>query len=142
MENKTCGDCRFLESAKKIGVCDKMNFCLCPSELPSCSKFEQKVVTNGDRIRQGGNRELAEIFDDFYNGNKCKYCINYISGNCKFDDKHAEYDEGGWVEDEDCISGIEAWLNAPADCVKQTGNHDTQTDLCKADKTESEVCNG
>jgi hypothetical protein len=32
-----------------------------------------------------------------------------------------------------------ARLNAPADCVKQNCNHDTQTDLCKADNTESEV---
>jgi hypothetical protein len=61
------------------------------------------------------NRELAEIFDDLYNGNKCRYCINNISGNCKFEDKHAEYDEGGWVEDEDCISGLEAWLNTSAE---------------------------
>jgi hypothetical protein len=31
-----------------------------------------------------------------------------------------------------------ARLNAPADCVKQDGNHDTQADLCTADNTESE----
>jgi hypothetical protein len=37
-----------------------------------------------------------------------------------------------------CADGVEAWLNAPADCVKQNGNHDTQADLCKADNTESE----
>ena len=33
---------------------------------------------------------------------------------------------------------FKAWLNAPADCVKQNGDHYTQTDLCKADYTESE----
>jgi hypothetical protein len=43
----------------------------------------------------------------------------------------------------DCdVTDMEAcwlnWLNAPADCVKQNGNHDTQADLCKADNTESE----
>lgn len=31
-----------------------------------------------------------------------------------------------------------AWLSAPAESVKQNGNDDTQTDLCKADNAESE----
>lgn len=61
MENKTCGECRFLESAKKIGVCEKQGMPLCPSELPSCSKFEQKVITNGDRVQQLSKTVFAKI---------------------------------------------------------------------------------
>jgi hypothetical protein len=109
MNNKTCGECKHFDS---VGQCKSVRvFNSIHDWTLACIKFEAKKPTNGDVIRQGGNRELAEIFDDFYNGNKCKYCINYISGNCKFDDKHAEYDEGGWVEDKDCIDGIESWLN-------------------------------
>ena len=39
---------------------------------------------------------------------------------------------------EEAVKATEDYLNAPADCVKQNGNDDTQTDLCKADNTESE----
>lgn len=165
MNNKTCGDCRFLESAKKIGVCDKMNFCLCPSELPACSKFERKVVTNGDRILQGGNRALAQF----------AYMSLRICRMCTFSQLEEGRYECAAEHGQSCIDGIEAWLNAPAesqlndaiqnvikdgvknaidiheaayapdmndgtmaDCVKQNENHDTQPDLCKADNTESE----
>lgn len=133
---KTCGECKYM--SVDCLYCKKHLSTLASLDQvsPFCGEWEPK--TNGDKIRQMSNEELAEIFDDLYNGNKCHYCINNISGNCKFEDKHAEYDEGGWVEDEDCISGFEAWLNAPADCVKQNGNDDTQTDLCTADNTESE----
>ncbi len=88
----------------------------------ACRKFEQKqskVITNGDKIRQMSNVELAKIISDCGDecgGAMCKYCN---SDNCS---------------GQSCIDGIEAWLNAPADdCVKQNGNHDTQTDLCEAD---------
>jgi hypothetical protein len=82
----------------------------------TCEDFAAKAPpTNGDKIIAGGMRELAKVFMDFENYNKCHYCINFIGGNCKFEDRHAEYDEGGWVEDENCIDGIEAWLNAPAE---------------------------
>lgn len=54
MQNKTCGECRFLESVQKMGICEKQGMPLCPSELPSCSKFEQKVVTNGEKIWNSG----------------------------------------------------------------------------------------
>lgn len=112
MRNKTCVECRYM--------LHKDTFEVCTHSMTETSMFNEACKhfappTNGDVIRQGNNRKLAEIFDDLYNGNKCKYCINYISGNCKFEDKHAEYDEGGWVEDEDCISGFETWLNAPVE---------------------------
>lgn len=118
MENKTCGECRYLASVQKMGICEKHGYPLCPSELPACSKFEQKVVTNGDVIRKGGNAAIVE----FVWSDPCLHCV-YSSGKCK---------------DKSCKDGQIAWLNAPADCVKQNENHDTQPDLCKADNTESE----
>lgn len=124
MENKSCGKCRFLEGAKIIGFCVKQGMPLCPSELPSCSKFEQRVVTNGDRVRQMSNEELAEIISNV----DCKICPACMT--C--------FKE----ENETCFDGMLTWLNAPADCVKQIENHDTQTDLCCNDDTQCEVNNG
>ena len=40
---------------------------------------------------------------------------------------------------DEAVDATMEYLNAPADCVKQNGNHDTQADLCKVDNTESEV---
>lgn len=120
MKNKTCGECKNYNTA--MFHCEK--FDCYAGENECCENFDpvsKPPLTNGDKLRKGSNRELAEIFDDLYNGNKCRYCINNISGNCKFEDKHAEYDEGGWVEDEDCISGFEAWLNAPAESEVNNG---------------------
>lgn len=53
-------------------------------------------MTNGDRIRQMSNEELARLFD----GN-CHYCLNYI--NCDGDLKKCE---------EGCIEGIKAYLES------------------------------
>lgn len=63
MENKTCVECRYLGSAKETGLCEKRKICLYPEELPACNCFEQKPkMTNGDKIRQMGDKELAHIF--------------------------------------------------------------------------------
>ena len=52
MANKTCGECRYLGNAKKTGLCEKRQVCLYPDDRPTCRNFEQKVITNGDVIRQ------------------------------------------------------------------------------------------
>ena len=135
LSNKTCGECKHYIA---------MSRCILHSQFVHdddyCGGYapNPQPITNGDVIRQGNNRKLAEIFDDLYNGNKCKYCIHRAgSGVCKLNPTpYSEYDEG-YLADEDCLNGFEAWLNAPA-CVKQNGNHDTQTDLCKAVNTENE----
>jgi hypothetical protein len=114
MNDNTCCDCAFLIDGycsyhqKEIGIIE-----------PVCEEFvlmpEQKP-TNGDVIRKGNYRKLAEIFDDLYNGNKCKYCIHHAgSGSCKLNPTpYSEYDEG-YLDDEDCLNGFESWLNAPAE---------------------------
>ena len=102
MWNKSCGDCRFLEGVKKFGICEKQEYPLCPSELPSCSKFEQKVITNGDRIHQLSNDDFAEFLTE----NKCGKCIYYDRKN---------YGACKAPKDKTCVDGIEDWLNAPAE---------------------------
>ena len=83
----------------------------------ACVCFSQKVITNGDKIRQMSNVELADLLD-------CNCCSEQ---------------KNDWCNHISCKQGKLAWLNAPADCVKQTAENDTQTDLCKADDTQKEV---
>lgn len=119
MENKTCGECRFfVENEGHGGCCTFMCDAMCNDDR-ACANFARP--TNGDRIRQGGNIELFI----FWYRNQCSVCAFDGKDNCP---------------QVSCADGLMEWLNAPADdCVKQNGNHDTQTDLCKADNTESEV---
>jgi hypothetical protein len=116
MKNKTCGECEHCTNKKIIATCKHIG--ILTGDIPACSKFEPKVITNGDVIREGGNAAIVE----FAWTDPCLHCA-YSSGKCK---------------DKICKDGQIAWLNATADCVKQNGNHDTQADLCKADNTESE----
>ncbi len=112
MSNKTCGECRKFKNIRCGNV---------EPNYPACIAFESKL-TNGDVIRQGNNRKLAEIFDDLYSGNKCKYCVHHAGSSvCKLTDQHAEYDEGEFDEDEVCVDGIESWLNAPAGQHQEVG---------------------
>ena len=76
----------------------------------ACILFEPKNPTNGDKIRSMSDEELAELLMDLYDGNKCKYCAYKKSGMCTLRPRHEEYDEGGWVEDEDCIRGMISYL--------------------------------
>lgn len=118
MESKPCGECKWF--TEEPGWCTYYNYCADKSDNFSeydCRAFESKPnPTNGDKIRQGSNRELAEIFDDLYNGNKCKYCIHHVgSGACKLNPTpYSEYGEG-YLDDEDCLNGFKAWLNSPAE---------------------------
>lgn len=50
MKNKTCGECRHCKDSKSMGMCEKQKLCLCPEELPACSKFEPKQQTVFNRI--------------------------------------------------------------------------------------------
>ena len=127
MSNKTCGDCRHFDGRYNLCAVTS-DFCTVEPDYSACDDFEQKPKpTNGDRIREMSNEELATW--GMYDLGSCPTFEMKI--DCK---KRGECDasdvEACWI----------AWLNAPADdCVKKNGNHDTQTDLCKADDTESGV---
>ena len=71
---KTCGECKHFEVDVVAATCEKKLW-ISDDNTPACKKFERKPITNGDVIRQGNNRKLAEIFGKLDNGNKCKYCI-------------------------------------------------------------------
>ena len=110
---KTCGECKHFEVDVVAATCEKKLW-ISDDNTPACKKFERKPITNGDVIRQGNNRKLAEIFGKLDNGNKCKYCIHRTrSGACELNP--TPYSDVGYVDAEDCLNGFEAWLNAPAE---------------------------
>ena len=110
---------------------------------------------------RGGNDALID-FADGIRRRMCHYCVYSKDKSCV--DKTGDCWEGvrGWLNAtaeshlNDAIQnvikdGAKAAIDiheaayAPdmndgtmEDCVKQNGNHDTQTDLCKTDNTESE----
>jgi hypothetical protein len=91
---KTCGECKHCENKKTIATCQYVGIVSCDDNW--CRKYERKALTNGDKIRQMGNRELAEL-------DKCDICIYFDGVLClKPDDKT-------------CVDGIEPYLNAPAE---------------------------
>ena len=89
MTNKTCGECRHF--CKGSDICVFHGIPHIRGIDDACVDFEKP--TNGDVIRQMSNEELAELFD-----NSCKVCSRSVT-EC----------------DVECVKGILAWLNAPAD---------------------------
>ena len=107
MKNRTCSGCRYI--TEDGGYC--VVWGNIAAALEPCELFElPKKLTNGDRIRSMSDESLAEVLMDLYDGNKCKYCAYMKSGMCSLKPRHEEYDEGGWVEDEDCIRGMIEYL--------------------------------
>ena len=101
MNNKTCGECKH---HKEKCHCEK--FCCYAGESDFCDEFEpakKQIITNGDRIRQGGNRALAQ----FKSEHKCDVCA-YAA---PLDHAPACLRPDGKV----CYDGFLAWLNAPAE---------------------------
>jgi hypothetical protein len=98
MNNKTCGECKHYNDA--MFHCEKFD---CMAEaFNTCEDFEQKVITNGDVIRQMSNEELATWG-------------MYDLGNCPTFEKSQTCPKRGECsasEVEDCWL---AWLNAPAE---------------------------
>jgi hypothetical protein len=119
MSNKTCGECKH---HKEKCHCEK--FGCYAGESDFCDEFEpakKQIITNGDVIRQGSNKELV-IFKKQWDCNVCAY---YQSG-CKR------------PKDKMCLDGMLAWLNAPADCVAENSESAKQADLCCKSAKESE----
>ena len=93
MKSKTCGECRHFRE-------DFKDMCLWKDQhREACADFEPP--TNGDVIRQGGDRALAEFHDKL----ACDVCAYRYDHRCKAP-------QGKPLT---CVDGIEAWLNAPAE---------------------------
>lgn len=104
--SKTCGECRIYDHFHNLCV---IGGDIEPTETAK-GCFEPKTqLTNGDKIIAGGMRAIAEL--GF--GNKCARCIYSTY------EEDVGFGEAGWTcnhpKDKDCVDGIEAWLNAPAE---------------------------
>lgn len=98
MENKkTCGECRHI-SADSL-YCKKLLCSLSSRDQvsPFCGEWEPK--TNGDKIRQMSNEELAEYF---------VYEIGEMFASTLITDKTFDTYESA-------VDATEAYLNAPAE---------------------------
>ena len=101
MNNKTCGECSwFSEGGNRCKLFINQYIF---GDRAACNNFVPKP-TNGDVIRQGGNRALAEFKQKLSCGN-CVY----------FDIKMTGQEFCHKPKNKTCTDGIEAWLNAPAD---------------------------
>lgn len=104
---KTCGECKHFDPKYKFCSDD---FYPLEADDNACGAFEPKPKnTNGDKIIAGGMRAIAEL--GF--GNPCARCIYSTY------EEDVGFGEAGWTcnhpKDKDCVDGIEAWLNAPAE---------------------------
>lgn len=96
MKNKTCEECLYYDDP----MCD-YHAMKVPNTRIACILFDpkDKPLTNGDMIRQGGNRELAEC---------CVYEVGNMFESTLIADKTFEtYEEA--------VDYLESWLNAPAE---------------------------
>ena len=103
MKNKTCGECKYYHAESKRCDLRKIICNIQPTDT-GCACFEQKPIpklTNGDRIRQGGDDALID-FADGIRRRMCHYCTFAKDKSC--------VDKTG-----DCWEGVRLWLNAPAE---------------------------
>ena len=101
--NKTCGECKHYEVDEIAASCEKCCI-ICNDDAPACKHFKARVITNGDKIRQMNNKELAKVLSDGCpplggNSYKCKH------PNPDFTCKDC------WCD----------WLNAPAESEENNG---------------------
>lgn len=98
MKNKTCGECKHFEVDDVAATCEKKRW-FCDDAAPACEMFEPKVVTNGDKIRQMSNKNLAIFLGDRV------YCFTCPTKGVPCFDKPKDVCYQKWL----------AWLNAPAE---------------------------
>lgn len=91
MKNKTCGECKHFNTQKDKCLYNG-RFSMSKSYFDACIYFEQKSITNGDKLRQMSDEELVGFVS-------CSACI-YAYQDCA---------------DKTCTEGRLAWLNAPAE---------------------------
>lgn len=94
MENKTCGECQHCKDKQIIATCKHIG--VVTGNVPACGKFEPKPMTNGDKIRQGGDDALVKYRQKFI----CHVCAYRFDKKCN---------------GAKCKDGLVAWLNAPAE---------------------------
>jgi hypothetical protein len=100
MNNKTCGECKHYGDASFKDPCAWVH-----ATFDACFEFEpmtEPKLTNGDKIRQMTNEELAELLAD----NTCTDCGFFVINQ--------DGTEGCTMTTKDtCKDGKLAWLNAP-----------------------------
>lgn len=103
-KKKTCGQCKY----HRFERCSlPPNGIIILSETEACRHFQQK--TNGDKIRQMSNRELAELITPkvmFCNGCPVKCAEKDIPQRDKNDPFGAD------VAGDVCVKRVEQWLNS------------------------------
>lgn len=102
MSNKTCGECKYLDGER---YCQFLDFEPKP-EMGGCANFEPKP-TNGDRIRQMSNEELAEFFS-----------LAFMCDGCPLKDVECIGDGETARTYAHCYDKLIAYLNAPEKGVK------------------------
>ena len=95
--SKTCGECQL------NGV-----DCRCNANDKACEEFEQKVITNGDKIIAGGMRELAKAMVYSYRKTDDD---GQLTGGMLYT-WHLP-NAKGFDEYNEAVDYLEAWLNAP-----------------------------
>jgi hypothetical protein len=98
-KTKTCGECRFHHQDYHYCKADKECKSIYP-ENPACENFTPKVITNSDKIWQGGDEALID-FADGIRKRMCHYCIFFQEKSCV--DKT-----------NDCWDGVRNWLKQEA----------------------------
>jgi hypothetical protein len=106
MENKTCGQCKYHDRER----CNlPPNGIIILSETEACRHFRPK--TNGDRIRQMSNKELAKLIVP-----KVIFCDGCPVKCAEKDIPQSKIDPfGADVIEDVCTKRVKAWLNAPAE---------------------------
>lgn len=103
--SKTCGECRYFLRTNNYDMCAMYAAFREESDCRLCEYFTQKVITNGDKIIAGGNKELVK----FHLLGTCDTCFYYNKEHTSHNDICL------CPKDKTCADGIEAWLNAPAE---------------------------
>lgn len=107
MKTKTCGECKHLN--RELAFCRACGAkWLRDIDGANCKYFEKQTPpTNGDVIRQGGDRALAH----FKSEHKCDVCAYAAPLD------HAPACQR--PEGKSCFDGMLEWLNAPAESERE-----------------------